>query len=250
MQGQAAQNNYQAMTTKTINIFRAGQHTAMNGQSIKFTEYDIRRVAAAYNPRLHVAPLVLGHPAVDAPAYGAVQSLRADGANLFAEAAVGDTLAEKVRKGEYLRVSSSFYSPASANNPMPGSWYLRHVGFLGAMPPAVKGLEPPDFADAEGCVSFVELFTPPTFAAHVEGVDFGGHPDAFHKAARSLMAHHPGMSYGEAAGAVHRRFQDRQAIKGMPVAPDREEAHWAILKLQGRNPGMSYTVAASLVLGG
>lgn len=38
---------------------------------------------------------------------------------------------------------------------MPGVYYLRHVGFLGAQPPAVKGLKPVEFADAEdGVVEF------------------------------------------------------------------------------------------------
>ncbi|MDG6304415.1 peptidase, partial [Glaesserella parasuis] len=36
-----------------------------------------------------------------------------------------------------------------------GSLYLRHVGFLGAIPPAVKGLRNPVFAEGEeGVVDF------------------------------------------------------------------------------------------------
>lgn len=37
------------------------------------------------------------------------------------------------------------YGPA---NPKPGAYYLRHVGFLGAQPPAVKGLAPVEFAES------------------------------------------------------------------------------------------------------
>lgn len=40
---------------------------------------------------------------------------------------------------------------------MPGVYYLRHIGFLGAQAPAVKGLRNPEFADAEeGVVEFAE----------------------------------------------------------------------------------------------
>ena len=40
---------------------------------------------------------------------------------------------------------------------MPGKWYLRHVGFLGAAAPAVKGLKPVEFADDGGGVVFADL---------------------------------------------------------------------------------------------
>lgn len=39
---------------------------------------------------------------------------------------------------------------------MPGVWYLRHIGFLGEHPPGVKGLDDPEFAEADGCVCFQE----------------------------------------------------------------------------------------------
>ena len=60
-----------------------------------------------------------------------------------------------VEKGRFKKISSSFYLPDSPNNPCPGNLYLRHVGFLGAMPPAVKGLRNPEFAENEqGVVDF------------------------------------------------------------------------------------------------
>ncbi len=36
---------------------------------------------------------------------------------------------------------------------MPGVYYLRHVGFLGAQPPAIKGLAPVEFADDADAVT-------------------------------------------------------------------------------------------------
>jgi len=66
--------------------------------------------------------------------------------------------AEMVKNGAFKKISASFYTPDSASNPVPGVFYLRHVGFLGAEPPAVKGLRAPEFSDAaEGVVEFSEL---------------------------------------------------------------------------------------------
>ena len=77
---------------------------------------------------------------------------------MFADfAQVDDDFAELVKKGRYKKVSASFYPPNHPSNPQPENWYLRHVGFLGAHPPAVKGLAAINFADDEdGVVSFGE----------------------------------------------------------------------------------------------
>jgi phosphoglycolate phosphatase-like HAD superfamily hydrolase len=68
---------------------------------------------------------------------------------------VDPDFAEGVEAGRYRYVSASFYPPSDPNNPKPGNWYLRHIGFLGAQPPAVKGLAPA-FAEAAaaGLVEF------------------------------------------------------------------------------------------------
>ena len=141
---------------QSIHIFRPGNHTAMQGQSLAFTEADLAATAAAYNPALHEAPLVIGHPDADAPAWGWVESLAVGPAGLMATPRqVAPAFAEAVVTGRYKKVSASFYTPDSPHNPKPGVYYLRHVGFLGAQPPAVKGLAPVQFADDGGdCVSF------------------------------------------------------------------------------------------------
>lgn len=144
------------MPKHPIHIFRAGSHTAMQGQTIAFGEADLAASAAAYDPAKHEAPIVVGHPAADAPAFGWVQSLAAEGGDLNAmPRQVDPAFAEAVSKGRFKKVSASFYQPDSQHNPVPGVYYLRHVGFLGAQPPAVKGLNPVQFADDGGdCVSF------------------------------------------------------------------------------------------------
>lgn len=131
-----------------LEIFRPGTHTAMGGQSITFGEADLAATAAAYDPSVHEAPLVVGHPATDHPAWGWVQSLAVEGDRLVADAhQVDPAFAEAVGAGRYKKMSAAFYPPDSPANPTPGRYYLRHVGFLGAQPPAVKGLRSAAFGD-------------------------------------------------------------------------------------------------------
>jgi len=141
---------------KPLHIFKPGTHTAMNGVSFDFSESDLAATVQAYDPALHEAPMVIGHPKHDAPAAGWIKSLTATAQGLIAEPQQVDaTFAEQVARGSYKKISASFYHPDAANNPVPGVYYLRHVGFLGAQPPAVKGLRPIELADGEeGVVEF------------------------------------------------------------------------------------------------
>lgn len=141
---------------KPLHIFKPGTHTAMSGASFNFSESDLAATVRAYSPALHEAPLVIGHPKHDAPAAGWVKSLQATPEGLTAETQqVDPAFAELVGKGSYKKISASFYHPDSPSNPVPGVYYLRHVGFLGAQPPAIKGLRPIDLADTdEGVIEF------------------------------------------------------------------------------------------------
>jgi len=145
-----------------LHIFRAGRHRSMQGNAIEFGDGDLADCAAVYDPKLHEAPIVVGHPRHDGPAYGWVSKLTADSQGLHAEPnQVDPAFAELVQKGRYKKISASFYHPDATNNPAPGHWYLRHVGFLGALAPAVKGLRQTEFAEGEeGVVEFADLDTP------------------------------------------------------------------------------------------
>ncbi len=133
---------------KKLEIMKIGSVTAKNGKTYNFTELDLRRVAESYNPHLFRAPLIIGHPEEEAPAYGYVQALFYDNGKLLAEPAKIDTqFAAMVNSGKYPNLSASFYAPHSPGNPTPYTLYLRHVGFLGAWPPAVKGLALPEFGE-------------------------------------------------------------------------------------------------------
>lgn len=127
---------------KPIQVFKAGRHRSNSGKVFEFSEADVAQIAASYDPALHGAPIVLGHPKSNDPAWGWVKGLSVEAGVLVAEPErVDAAFAEGVEAGRYRYVSASFYTPDDAANPKPGAWYLRHVGYLGAQPPAVKGLE-------------------------------------------------------------------------------------------------------------
>nr|VFK16254.1 MAG: hypothetical protein BECKLFY1418C_GA0070996_102219 [Candidatus Kentron sp. LFY] len=128
------------------------------GEDISFSEADLQACAAAYDPEVHEAPLVIGHPVTDTPAQGWVASMETSRGNLYVHLRdVDPAFAERVDKREYAKVSARLYRPSSPANPVPGVWYLRHVGFVPI--PAIKGLEDPSsvgFADDADCVVFQE----------------------------------------------------------------------------------------------
>jgi len=144
------------MSIPTLHIFKAGTHTANSGLSLTFSASDLAATAAAYDPAKHEAPLVVGHPATDDPAYGWVDTLAliADGLEATPRQ-VDPAFAAMVNDEHFNRISSSFFLPDAPNNPVPGVYYLRHIGFLGAAAPAVKGLRKPrfDLSDEAGTVT-------------------------------------------------------------------------------------------------
>lgn len=89
---------------RTIEIFRAGTHTAMEGQEISFSDEDIDSIAAAYNGYHRAgygAPLCLGHPASNGPAYGETAGLISKNGRLFALVKPDNRLLDMVQSGLY-----------------------------------------------------------------------------------------------------------------------------------------------------
>lgn len=119
-------------------VFRAGTWTDSKGRTRTWTEADLDRIAAGYDPADHEAPLVIGHPQANAPAYGWVEGLKREGSRLLAKARqVVPEFAAAVAQGLYKKRSISLASDGVR---------LRHVGFLGAAEPAVPGLKDLAFA--------------------------------------------------------------------------------------------------------
>ncbi|AVO35908.1 hypothetical protein C6570_01305 [Ottowia oryzae] len=147
-----------------IEIFRAGTHRDDAGNSHTFTRAQLEEMVATYNAALREAPLTVGHPKDNLPAYGWVKRVFInDAGNLAVDPhEVDPAFAEMVKAKRFKKRSASFYPPGAPHNPTPGKWYLRHVAFLGAQPPAVAGLKDIDFMDhATEAVSFSETADAP-----------------------------------------------------------------------------------------
>lgn len=141
----------------------------MNGMTLEFSEDMLRGSIEGYDPELHEAPIVVGHPKDNLPAYGWVKSLQfgEDGVIEVVPDQVDAEFAEMVAAGRFKKRSASWYLPDSPNNPKPGTLYLRHVAFLGAQPPAVKGLKDVEFSEDDGAITieFADRYTFSTLAS-------------------------------------------------------------------------------------
>lgn len=144
--------------TRTVEVFRPGTFTPMQGQPVTFTADDLKALCEAYDPAGAPAPAVVGHPKTDDPAFGWAKAFRFDDAAQRVVADLGElepSFAEAVATGRYKKISLSLHRPDAPNNPKPGSFYPKHIGFLGAAAPAVTGLKPVSFAgDEAGTVTF------------------------------------------------------------------------------------------------
>lgn len=148
---QAAAQDAAPRANPWIRIARTGTWTDSQGTPRTFTSADFDAIVRNYDPQQEEAPLVIGHPETDSPAYGWVRALRRTGADLFAQLAqVPETVREVVQSGSYRYVSMALH---------PGGKRLRHVGLLGGVPPAIKGLGPVQLGDGSDAIVI-------RFAAH------------------------------------------------------------------------------------
>ncbi|KAF7598387.1 MAG: hypothetical protein CGU28_12105 [Candidatus Dactylopiibacterium carminicum] len=174
----------------------------MKGRQITFSEGDLQGMAAAFDPQRQPAPLVLGHPENDQPELGQAQKLLVKGSKLYALALVGTALEALVKARCYAKVSATFIPPFADSNPTPGAYYLKHIGFLGATPPAVKGMEDPSFTDRGDGVSFgeTEAIIMPTgsFVFSRPGLTCDPERLALHRLATEYRETCPALSYAEA----------------------------------------------------
>jgi hypothetical protein len=150
-----------------IEIFKAGRHIDDAGEAHVFSNSDLEEIAAGYNPAVREAPLCVGHPASNLPSYGWVSTLLAkdhpDGFKRLEMDTrdVEPQFAEMVGFRRFPKRSAAFYHPSHPANPTPGKWYLRHVAFLGAQPPAVAGLKDIQFSEGDNTsVNFSEPVLP------------------------------------------------------------------------------------------
>jgi len=131
-----------------IEIFKGGEQTDSEGRKHDGDKV-IDRVMASFNAKAHEPPIVVGHPKDNAPAFGWVSGLKEgvrDGARVLLMKArqVVPEFEQAVKAGHYKKRSIAVYPDGR----------LRHVAFLGAAPPAVKGLADLSFEDDEGAITF------------------------------------------------------------------------------------------------
>lgn len=135
-------------------IFRTGKHVASNGQEVNVTEKDLDEIVSNFSDKNPDVPIVIGHPKTNNPAYGWVDELKREGDKLYAcYKDVASEFEEWVKDGRYKTRSISLKDNI-----------LRHIGWLGAKPPAIKGLEAYQFEEDENALSFSEDFKFTTIA--------------------------------------------------------------------------------------
>lgn len=146
--------------TARIEVFRPGTFKPMEGAAITYSAADLRAIADAYDPATAPAPIVVGHPDTDAPAYGWVDSFEYADDRLMANLhQIEPQFAEMVRAGRFKKVSMALFGPDQGHNPAPGTWYPKHIGFLGAAAPGVPGLRNAQFSgDAPAAAVFTAKF--------------------------------------------------------------------------------------------
>lgn len=121
-------------------IFKTGSHTSDKGVTKEYSLDDLNFIASSYNPSEDEAPIVIGHPEDNDPAFGWVSSLSvSEEGKLLAEAPddkLHPDFLSALKEGRYRKRSISLTPKGK----------LRHVGFLGAAKPAVKGLSDIQFS--------------------------------------------------------------------------------------------------------
>lgn len=141
---------------KPFEIFPAGKHRDSKGAEINVTPDMLSRIAANYSAAQSEAPIVIGHPKTEDPAYGWVENFSVENDVLVAHPKqVEAQFSQMVKDGRFKTRSISLYRPNDPHNPVPGEYFPRHVGFLGAAAPAIPNLKAVEFsAEAE-----LETFT-------------------------------------------------------------------------------------------
>lgn len=128
-----------------IEVFKSGTVTDSAGNTKIYTDEDLQTIADKYNESIkdndnNDVPFVRGHPTTDSPAVGWVEKLKVVTDTLLAKPKeMIDDFVEQVKNKEYKKISIA----------LKPELVLRHIGFLGAIAPAVSGMESVEFAEGE-----------------------------------------------------------------------------------------------------
>ncbi len=136
-------SNFRKSISDWVQIFATGKHTDSKGKTKEWTTSDLDQMVSNHSAQ-DLAPMVIGHPKHDAPAWGWIGALKREGDALFAKF---DNVHDKfVEWGE----AGHIHNRSVKIVPTPKGFRVGHIGFLGAMPPAVEGMQALEFAADEG----------------------------------------------------------------------------------------------------
>jgi hypothetical protein len=135
---------------KEFEIFRTGSWTSDKGISKQYTEADLDKIIENYNSG-DPAPIVIGHPQTNAPAFGWIEKIKRVADRLIAvPKQLNDQFVDLVKNGAFKKRSISITPDLK----------LVHVGFLGAAAPAVEGLKEIQFNAEDDLLSFSDEYIP------------------------------------------------------------------------------------------
>ncbi len=204
------------LSGKWIEVFKVGDY----GDKGKFTTADLDKIAESYDPKLHEAPVVVGHPAHDQPAYGLVKTLRRAGNSLWAQLSKVDPgFSDLVEQGRFTQRSVALYR----NMPQTSGPYLRHLAFLGAQPPEVKGLQPIQFNDGERG-EHVSIELPPPSAGFKEDEVSNQNPEDTKRTIREVMKEFFAEMFGKKSEPAGATFTEAQVKERIDAAVQKLEA--------------------------
>jgi hypothetical protein len=126
---------------KWFPILKTGTHKDSIGRSWTFGEAELDKLVKNYDPAKFEAPIVIGHPKEEDPAFGWVEELKREGDMLFAKPKQLDEEFRKlVNEGKFKKISAKM---------TPDLQQLLHVGFFGAYPTSVKSLPTVSLSDQD-----------------------------------------------------------------------------------------------------
>jgi len=146
-------------------IFKTGTHTSDKGIQKEYSLDDLNFIAQSYNPTEDEAPIVIGHPIDNSPAYGWVSSLEVTEDGKL----VADAHDEKLHPDFLSAIQEGRYKKRSISLTPEGK--LRHIGFLGGAAPAVKGLAGIQFSQPSSTVIEFEIESPNSETMQQSNID-------------------------------------------------------------------------------
>jgi hypothetical protein len=222
-------------------IFKSGTWKDSEGREKTWTDSDLDTIVAKYDPS-DPAPVVIGHPKDNAPAWGWIAALKRQGDTLLAQAKdLVPEFVDMLKRKLFRKRSMSVYPDLR----------LRHVGFLGAMPPAVKGLADIEFSEGGPFREpiTIEFAEPPGQAA----------ADRLDALTRDKMERNPDLSYSIAFSEVQMEYPElvreyHAEVTGSFYKSSPAKATQIADRLDAltkdkmeRNPDLSYSMAFSEV---